>query len=51
MINVYPIGRNCSKEERYEFEKFDLDYNIRQTMIEKLQIEFADLNLVYLIGG
>lgn len=23
MINVSPIGRNCSREERNEFEKFD----------------------------
>ena len=24
MLNVSPIGRNCSREERNEFEKFDL---------------------------
>jgi phosphomannomutase len=23
MLNVSPIGRNCSQEERDEFEKFD----------------------------
>lgn len=23
MINVSPIGRNCSQEERDEFEKYD----------------------------
>jgi phosphomannomutase len=51
MINISPIGRNCSKEERDEFEKFDLVHKIRQTMIEKLRIEFEDLNLVYSIGG
>ena len=25
MLNVSPIGRNCSREERNDFEKFDLD--------------------------
>eukprot|EP01038_Epipyxis_sp_PR26KG_P014929 gene14929-20081_t len=24
MLNISPIGRNCSKEERNEYEKFDL---------------------------
>lgn len=29
MINVSPIGRNCSQEERDDFEKYDkvLKYN------------------------
>lgn len=29
MLNVSPIGRNCSQEERDEFEKFDLRTGIR----------------------
>ena len=24
MLNISPIGRNCSQEERDEYEKFDL---------------------------
>ncbi len=36
MINISPIGRNCSKEERDEFEKFDLDYKIRQNYDRKI---------------
>lgn len=51
MLNVSPIGRNCSKEERNDYEKFDLANNIRKDMIEKMKIEFADLNLTYSIGG
>ena len=27
MFNVSPIGRNCSREERNEYEKFDLEHN------------------------
>ena len=29
MLNVSPIGRNCSQEERDEFEEFDLRTGIR----------------------
>ena len=28
-LNVSPIGRNCSQEERDEFERFDLKTGIR----------------------
>merc|ERR1711972_958942 len=51
MLNLSPIGRNCSREERNEFEKFDLEHKIRQTMVAKMKEEFADLNLTYSIGG
>ena len=29
MLNVSPIGRNCSQEEREEFERYDKQANIR----------------------
>lgn len=29
MLNVSPIGRNCSQEERDEFEQFDLKAGVR----------------------
>jgi len=51
MLNVSPIGRNCSREERNDFEKFDLANNIRKDMVEKMKVEFADLKLTYSIGG
>jgi phosphomannomutase len=51
MLNVSPIGRNCSKEERNDYEKFDLEHGIRKNMVAVLQKEFADLDLVYSIGG
>lgn len=51
MLNLSPIGRNCSREERNEFEKFDLAKNIRKDMVAKMKVEFADLNLTYSIGG
>lgn len=36
MINVSPIGRNCSVEERDEFEKYDKIHGIRKTFVETL---------------
>lgn len=54
MLNVSPIGRNCSREERNAFEKFDLENHARKTMVEKLEKEFGeatDYNLKFSIGG
>lgn len=51
MLNISPIGRNCSREERNEYEKVDLERNIRKNMVEAMKKEFADLNLTYSIGG
>ncbi|RLN02922.1 hypothetical protein BBJ28_00002042 [Nothophytophthora sp. Chile5] len=51
MINVSPIGRNCSQEERDEFERYDHVHNVRKTFVEKLRQEFADYNLTFSIGG
>lgn len=51
MINVSPIGRNCSQAEREEFEKYDAVHKIRSTFVSVLQDKFADLNLTYSIGG
>jgi phosphomannomutase len=51
MFNISPIGRNCSREERNDYEKFDLEHNVRQNMVQAMREEFADLNLTYSIGG
>ncbi|KAL1524735.1 hypothetical protein AB1Y20_019618 [Prymnesium parvum] len=51
MLNVSPIGRNCSREERNDFEKYDLANKVRETMVAKMQQEFADLKMTYSIGG
>lgn len=50
MLNVSPIGRNCSREERDEFEKYDHQTNIRKAFVEKLRAEFGD-DLTFSIGG
>lgn len=51
MINVSPIGRNCSREEREEFEQYDKVHNVRKTMIEALKKEFGHDDLTFSIGG
>lgn len=51
MLNVSPIGRNCSQSERDEFEIYDKANGVRQKMIAALQSKFEDLKLTYSIGG
>ena len=51
MFNISPIGRNCSREERNDYEKFDLEHKVRETMVALMRTEFADLDLTYSIGG
>ena len=49
--NISPIGRNCSREERNDYEKFDLEHKVRENMVAAMKKEFSDLNLTYSIGG
>ncbi|RKO95968.1 phosphomannomutase [Caulochytrium protostelioides] len=51
MINVSPIGRNCSHPERDAFEKYDQEHHIRPQFVEALKKEFPDYGLTYSIGG
>lgn len=51
MINVSPVGRNATKTERDEYEKFDLEHKVRATMIEELKKAFPELEMEYSIGG
>ncbi|XP_042413242.1 phosphomannomutase-like isoform X1 [Zingiber officinale] len=51
MLNVSPIGRNCSQEERDEFVQYDKVHNIRPKMVSVLREKFAHLDLTFAIGG
>eukprot|EP01097_Dermamoeba_algensis_P003814 TRINITY_DN258_c0_g1_i3.p1 TRINITY_DN258_c0_g1~~TRINITY_DN258_c0_g1_i3.p1 ORF type:complete len:190 (-),score=41.71 TRINITY_DN258_c0_g1_i3:380-949(-) len=51
MLNISPIGRNCSYEERLEFYEYDKKHGVREKLIQDLKQKFADLNLSYSIGG
>ncbi|KAK2097507.1 hypothetical protein P7K49_022958 [Saguinus oedipus] len=50
MLNVSPIGRSCSQEERIEFYELDKKENIRQKFVADLQKEFAGKGLTFSIG-
>ena len=51
MMNISPIGRNCTKEERNDYEEYDIKHSIRKNFIAALEKELADLNLQFSIGG
>mmetsp|Transcript_7876 Transcript_7876/g.14699 ORF Transcript_7876/g.14699 Transcript_7876/m.14699 type:complete len:242 (-) Transcript_7876:57-782(-) len=51
MLNVSPIGRNCSQEERDAFEQYDHVHGIRKDLVQKLQTKFADFGLTFSVGG
>ncbi|EMR10946.1 hypothetical protein PNEG_01091 [Pneumocystis murina B123] len=51
MMNISPIGRNSTKQERNEFEEYDKKCEIRRKFICVLQKEFADYGLAFSIGG
>jgi phosphomannomutase len=47
MINVSPIGRNASTQERNDYEKYDKANGIRKDFVEKLRERFGHLGLTY----
>lgn len=51
MLNICPVGRQCSREERNHFAQYDVENKIRAKMIKKLIEEFHDVDLTYSIGG
>ena len=46
MVNVSPIGRSCSKEERNAFEEFDKKAKVREKMVEALKAVFSPTAIV-----
>ncbi|KAK7550671.1 eukaryotic phosphomannomutase [Phyllosticta citricarpa] len=51
MINVSPIGRNASVQERHDFEAYDKQHQVRAKFVEALKQRFPDLGLTFSIGG
>lgn len=51
MINISPIGRNCSREERNEFFKLDKEKKHREKMVEAMRNRFRGHGLTFSIGG
>ncbi|KRY60349.1 Guanine nucleotide-binding protein alpha-12 subunit [Trichinella britovi] len=53
MLNVSPIGRSCSQNERNEFVEYDEKHQIREKFIEELRKRFPveKYGLHFSIGG
>jgi len=51
LINLCPVGRNCTQKERDEFEMYDKEHKIRENMVHVLREQFPDMKLQYSIGG
>ncbi|KAK5663266.1 hypothetical protein OQA88_3693 [Cercophora sp. LCS_1] len=51
MINVSPIGRNATPQERDDFEAWDKKAGIREKMVAALKERFGGLGLTFSIGG
>jgi len=51
MINVSPIGRNATIEERKQFQAYDKETGIRKAFVEILREKFSDYGLTFSIGG
>ncbi|KAM4698114.1 phosphomannomutase 2 [Rhinophrynus dorsalis] len=51
MLNVSPIGRNCTQEERIEFYELDKKEQFRDQFVAELRKEFAGKGLTFSIGG
>ena len=45
MINVSPVGRNASLQERQEFNEYDNEHQIRVKFVEALREKFAHFGL------
>lgn len=45
MINVSPVGRNASQQERDDYQTFDLENKIREKFVAALKKEFPDFGL------
>ncbi|XP_058791358.1 uncharacterized protein LOC131664355 [Phymastichus coffea] len=51
IVNISPVGRNCTHEERLQFYEYDNEHHVREKFIQALKKEFPNLALTYSIGG
>jgi len=52
MLNVCPIGRNCTHEERLEFFDYDNKHKVREEMVKLMDEKFGkSYGLKFSIGG
>merc|ERR1719471_255809 len=51
LINLCPVGRSCSFEERQEFARYDEEHGIRDAFKIELEKKFGHLGLQFAKGG
>ncbi|TRM65279.1 eukaryotic phosphomannomutase [Schizophyllum amplum] len=51
MVNVSPIGRNASLQERWDFNAYDKEHGVREAFVNVLKEKFGHLGLTFAIGG
>ncbi|KAI6175509.1 Phosphomannomutase [Aphelenchoides bicaudatus] len=51
MLNVSPIGRSCSQQERDAFVILDSEQKIREKFVQELRQRFSSYGLTFSIGG
>ncbi|CAI4224367.1 unnamed protein product [Auanema sp. JU1783] len=51
MLNLSPIGRSCSQEERDNFVIYDAEHGIREKFVKALEAEFSSFGLTFAVGG
>jgi len=51
LINVCPVGRSVTQQQRDAFYQLDQKENIRAKLVQALEAEFPDLGLTFAIGG
>jgi phosphomannomutase len=51
MVNVSPVGRNASNEERLAFNEYDNEHKVREKFVAVLKEKFGHFGLTFAIGG
>ncbi|RCI15447.1 hypothetical protein L249_3569 [Ophiocordyceps polyrhachis-furcata BCC 54312] len=51
MVNISPVGRNASTQERLDFEAYDKVARVREKFVAALRERFAEYGLIFAIGG
>ena len=51
MLNISPVGRDCSFPERAAFEVYDKEHLVRQKFVQAIKDKFPDVPIEMAIGG
>lgn len=51
MVNVSPVGRSCTQEERIAFNEYDKKHKVRENIVEEVREFCGQMDVVCSIGG